>query len=460
MKMIELLAPAKDIECGMAAIRCGADAVYIGAPRFGARENAGNELEDIASLVQFAHKYWAKIYVTVNTLLKDDEIPAALKMITQLYEIGVDGLIIQDVGLLECDLPPIPLIASTQMHNNTPEKVVFLEQTGFQRAILARELDLEQIKSISDAAPGIDLEFFIHGALCVCYSGQCYLSYALGGRSGNRGDCAQPCRRRYTLTDKQGQVLAKDKYLLSIRDLNLSKSIPDLIDAGITSFKIEGRLKDAVYVSNIVAFYRQEIDKVLEEKRMKKSSSGTSEFDFTPDPLKTFNRGYTEYFLHGRQGKIGTHKTPKMVGEPLGKVKSASRKGVFIETKEKLHPGDGICFYTHEGRLSGTVLNSARGQTVVPDKIDNIQIGMLLYRNHDHLFLNTVRKTRTERRINVSFLLLENKEGLCLIATDENGVRVSESVPCLLEPAKNPDMAMDNICKQLQKAGRYDIFLY
>lgn len=453
MKTIELLAPAKDMECGMAAIRCGADAVYIGAPRFGARENAGNTIADITSLIQYAHTYWAKIYVTVNTLLTDEEIPAAAEIIYWLYEAGVDGVIIQDMGLLECDLPPVALIASTQMHNNTPEKVAFLEQTGFQRAILARELDIEQIKAIREAAPYIELESFVHGALCVCYSGQCYLSYALGGRSGNRGECAQPCRKRYTLTDKQGQTLAKDKHLLSIRDLNLSQSIPELIDAGIRSFKIEGRLKDATYVSNIVAFYRQEIDKALEKSGYKKSSSGYSKLDFIPDPAKTFNRGYTDYFMHGRKGKIGTPNSPKMTGEPLGKVKTVNRSGMVLETKTKLHPGDGICFFTKDGRLTGTVINAVKGQTISPDKTDHIEIGMLIYRNHDHEFLNAVRKTRTERRISVNLLLQETHDGLCLTAVDENGVRASAVVECVLEPAKKPEMAIENICKQLQKAG-------
>jgi len=260
----ELLAPARDLTCGVAAIDCGADAVYIGAPRFGAREDAGNAVEDIAALVAHAHAYWARVYATVNTILFDDEVHQARDLIWRLHEIGVDGIIIQDVGLLECDLPPIPLIASTQMHNNSPERVAFLDQVGFQRAILARELDLNQIRAIRRAT-GIGLECFVHGALCVSYSGQCYLSYALGGRSGNRGQCAQPCRKPCMLVDADGKVLARNRHLLSLRDLNLSEHLRELIEAGVCCFKIEGRLKDRLYVANVVASYRARLDEVLAE---------------------------------------------------------------------------------------------------------------------------------------------------------------------------------------------------
>jgi putative protease len=240
---VELLAPARDLACGLAAIDSGADAVYIGAPRFGARANAGNSLDALAALVEHAHTYWARVYVTVNTLLHDSELPQAVQLIYQLYDLGVDAIIIQDVGLLESDLPPIPLIASTQMHNHTPQRIAFLEAVGIRRVILARELDLDQIRAIR-AQSGIELESFVHGALCVSYSGQCYMSYAIGGRSGNRGECAQPCRRRYSLVDAEGNVIVRDRHLLSLRDLNLSAHIGDLLDAGVTSFKIEGRLKD------------------------------------------------------------------------------------------------------------------------------------------------------------------------------------------------------------------------
>jgi collagenase-like PrtC family protease len=313
MEPIELLAPAKDLDTGLAAINCGADAVYIGAAQFGAREAAANSLEDLEALVAHAHKYWARVYVTVNTLLRNDELPEAVRLIHRLHAAGVDALIIQDAGLLECDLPPLPLIASTQMHNHTPERVAFLEKVGFQRVILARELSLEQIRAIR-AQTTLELECFVHGALCVSYSGQCYLSYAIGGRSGNRGQCAQPCRRRYSLVDSRGQTLASDRYLLSLRDLNLSADLKDLLEAGVSSFKIEGRLKDIHYVMNVVSYYRQQLDAILAGKGLQKSSSGRSQVGFTPDLAKTFNRGFTTYFLKGRDAAMHDHAAPKFTG--------------------------------------------------------------------------------------------------------------------------------------------------
>ena len=299
MNQIELLSPARDLETGMAAINCGADAIYLGPSRFGAREAVGNPLEDIERLAAYAHKYWAKVYVTVNTLLHDEELEDVQKLVSQLYQAGADAMIIQDAGLLELDLPPLPLFASTQMHNHTPERVAFLEKVGFQRAILARELTLDQIREIR-ARTHIELETFIHGALCVSYSGQCYMSYAIGGRSGNRGQCAQPCRRLYSLVGADGKTVANNRYLLSLRDLNLSQSAGDLIDAGICSFKIEGRLKDKSYVMNVVGYYRRLLDEILKQRNLRPSASGAVHLDFEPNPNKTFNRGYTTYFLHGR----------------------------------------------------------------------------------------------------------------------------------------------------------------
>ena len=299
MLSLELLAPAKDLECGQAAIDCGADAVYVGASRFGAREAAGNTIADIEKLAAYAHRMWARVYATVNTLLRDDELAEAERLCRQLHQAGVDGLIIQDVGLLECDLPPLPLIASTQMHNHSAERVAFWEKVGFSRAILARELDLDQIRAIRTAT-SIELEAFIHGALCVSMSGQCNLSYALGGRSGNRGQCAQPCRRLYCLQDVAGATLVRDKHLLSLRDLNLTAELRELIEVGVTSFKIEGRLKNKAYVMNVVGHYRRKLDGLLAEVGGRRASSGTTTLGFEPDPNKTFNRGYTTYFLHGR----------------------------------------------------------------------------------------------------------------------------------------------------------------
>lgn len=452
-KKIELLAPAKDLECGIAAIDCGADAVYIGAPSFGARDAAGNSIEDIAKLAGYAHKFWAKVYVTVNILLHDAEINPALDMISSLYEAKVDGIIVQDVGLLECDLPPIPIIASTQMHNNTPEKVSFLEKIGIRRAILARELDIEQIKAIRKKTNNIELECFVHGALCVSYSGQCYLSYALGGRSGNRGKCAQPCRKAYLLIDASGRTLLRNKHLLSLCDLNLSENIGELIDAGITAFKIEGRLKDKAYVSNVVSFYRSKIDAVIAEKKLKKASSGTSTTDFVPDVNKTFNRGYTHYFLHGRDEKIGSIYTPKMIGEPVGKIIYGGKQSVTLDSKIKLHAGDGICFFDKTGNLRGTVVNSAKGSTFFPDKTGGMQDGILVYRNHDHEFISKLNKSRAIRQMSVKMLLSETDNGFKLSAVDEDGNSADFSIECEKEAAQKPESAVTNIRKQLMKSG-------
>lgn len=445
-----MLAPAKDLDCGIAAINYGADAVYIGAPRFGAREAAGNSLEDIAALVTHAHKYWAKVYVTLNTLLRDEEILPALSLISQIYEIGVDGLIIQDAGLLECDLPPLPLIASTQMHNNTPDKVAFLEKAGFQRAILARELDLEQIKEIRSRTT-MELECFVHGALCVCYSGQCYLSYALGGRSGNRGQCAQPCRKLYSLLGS-----GERRHFLSIRDLNLSEHLRELVDAGVSSLKIEGRLKDKAYVSNVVAYYRAKLDEVLAETGLSRSSSGKSVIDFTPDLGKTFNRRYTTYFLHGRGEPIGSIETPKTLGEEIGKVISVGDRSFVIDSTIPLHCGDGICFFDSSGELQGSVVNHVRGQTVTPGRTVGITKGGMIYRNHDHEFLTHLSKSRAERRIGVKLTLRETPDGLSVTADDDDGISAEFTLPCEKIAAEKPDQALGNTHRQLAKCGGTD----
>jgi collagenase-like PrtC family protease len=449
---VELLAPAKDLECGIAAINCGADAVYIGAPRFGAREAAGNSMSDIAALAAYAHKYWAKVYVTVNTLLHDDEIPEALRLITDLYDIGIDGLIIQDTGLLECDLPPLPIIASTQMHNNTPEKVEFLEKVGLHRVILARELSLDQIREIRKRT-NIELEVFVHGALCVSYSGQCYLSYALGGRSGNRGQCAQPCRKPYDLADSQGNILARNKHLLSLKDLNLSEHLRELLEIGVSSFKIEGRLKDKTYVANVVAFYRDKLDRILADMGKKRSSSGTSVIDFTPDPQKTFNRGYTTYFLHGWSEPVGSIDTPKMVGEAVGKVTTIGKRDIKLDLITQIHRGDGICFFDRNGVLGGSVVNDVQGSVIILDKPDGIEKGLILYRNHDHEFLTSLAKSKAYRQVRVSFTLRESPDGLVLSAKDEDGNKAEFSYQCEKTTAEKPDQAVDNIKKQLSKTG-------
>jgi 23S rRNA 5-hydroxycytidine C2501 synthase len=449
---IELLAPARDMETGVAAIDCGADAVYIGAPRFGAREAAGNSLSDIGKLVEYAHRYWARVYVTLNTLLHDDEVAEAVRLAHQMHEAGADALIIQDVGLLECDLPPIPLFASTQMHNNSPEKVSFLEQVGIQRVILARELSLQEIRSIR-AGSSVELEAFIHGALCVCHSGQCYLSYAFGGRSGNRGECAQPCRKSYSLLDEKGNRVVSDRYLLSIRDLNLTGQLRELLDAGVTSFKIEGRLKDKAYVMNVVGHYRREIDAALRAPGERKSSSGTVELDFAPDPDRTFNRGYTSWYLSGIRTKMGATDSPKMVGEPVGEVVSCSRESFVLRGGVQLHNGDGIAFYGDDDELVGTLVNRAAGDVIYPAKMDGIRPGRAIFRNRDHAFLMKLEKSRARRRIGLRMCFSETPSGYRLTAIDEDGVTASKDLDCEKVAARKPEAAIDVVARQIQKLG-------
>lgn len=453
MRQIELLAPARDVSCGITAVNCGADAVYIGASHYGAREDAGNSVEDIAKLVEYAHKYWVRVYVTFNTILYDNEIPHARRLIRQLYQIGVDGLIIQDMGLLECDLPPIPIIASTQMHNDTPDKVAFLQNIGIRRVILARELSLKQIAAIRQAAPQVELEYFIHGALCVSYSGQCYMSYAVGGRSANRGECAQPCRKSYNLTDSEGNILQADQHLLSIRDLNLTDSLRELLQAGISSLKIEGRLKDETYVANVVGHYRTQLDPLLSKLGLRKSSSGTCALDFTPDLNKTFNRGYTDYFLHDRDAAIGSPQTPKMTGERIGFVTDVRGNRITLATTITLHPGDGICFYDQNQKLQGTQINSVQGNTIIPDKTDGIAKGTVVYRNHDHEFLSQLKNTHSERRIACSFVLKEIQDALVLTVTDEDGIQAEHTLSGPFDSARKPEQALETIHRQLQKTG-------
>jgi putative protease len=452
VSIIELLAPAKDLETGIAAINCGADAVYVGAARFGAREAAANSLGDIERLAAYAHRYWGKVYAAVNTILRDDEIEAAVALCHDLHRAGVDGLIIQDVGLLECDLPPLPLIASTQMHNHTPERVGFLENVGFSRAILARELDLDQIREIR-AATTLELEVFIHGALCVCMSGQCTLSYAMGGRSGNRGQCAQPCRREYSLMDAQGKTVVAGRHLLSLRDLNLTPHLGDLLAAGVSSFKIEGRLKNKAYVMNIVGHYRQVLDQLLTTRGDRKSSSGTVTLGFVPNPDKTFNRGYTSYFLTGRGAYVASPDSPKHVGEPLGEVKSVNRDSFTLDAPVPVQSGDGITFYDRAHHLEGSTVNRVQGQTVFPQKLEGLAAGARVFRNHDHAFAKQIAQGRPVRKIAVALKLRETSEGIALEATDEDGVHAEATLVCEKVVADKPENAHSNVEHQLAKLG-------
>jgi putative protease len=450
-KSIELLAPAKNADIGIAAINCGADAVYIGAEHFSARQNAGNSLQDIERLIRHAHLYYARVYVTFNTLLKDEELDEALAMIRSLAQMGVDGIIIQDVGLLEFDLPPVPIIASTQMHNDAPEKVLFLEKIGLSRVILPRELTLSEIKDIRSKT-SISLETFIHGALCVCYSGQCYLSYAIGGRSANRGACAQPCRQVYSLVDEQGKTLVQDKHLLSLKDMSRAKYLEDLIDAGVDSFKIEGRLKDINYVTNTVAFYRERLDKIIARRKMAKSSSGRTTLQFTPDIHKTFNRGFTDFCMTGQREQIASHNTPKSIGEKIGAVRIVADDHFTLAAAHDLHNGDGICFFDKSGTLQGAMINTVDGQKVYPNKMPDLTSGTVIYRNHDHAFIDRLSaKDAYSRKVPVTLTLSETEAGLALEIRDEDGNIGTASVTISKEAAQKPELAGSNIRKQLTK---------
>jgi len=452
-KSLELLSPAKDYQSGIAAINCGADAVYIGAPKFGARSSAGNSLADIDNLIKYAHKFRAKVYVTVNTLIYDNEIEEVKSLICSLYNIGADAVIIQDLGILKMDTPPIPLFASTQTHNTTPEKVKFLESAGFSRVILARELSLEQIREIKNST-NIDLEFFIHGALCVSYSGQCYFSFADNGRSANRGECSQSCRMLYDLVDSNNNVIIKDKYLLSLKDLNLSQYISGLIEAGIASFKIEGRLKDVNYVKNVTAFYRQRLDDIIEgSPYYSRASSGRVKLFFTPDPEKSFNRGFTNYFIDEENDSLSSFSTPKSLGKEIGTITAVREDYYDIRTKENLVNGDGLCFFNSKKELTGIQVNKVEGNKVYPNEMKEAAPGTLIYRNNDQAFENRLSAKYAERKIGASINLSEIEGILIASILDEDNVNVSYNWQIEKTPAAKPDKAVDAIRTQLSKSG-------
>ena len=450
---LELLSPAKNLEQGREAVNHGADALYIGAPAFGARVAAGNSIEEIEQLTTYAHRYHARVYATVNTLLFDEEVDAAVRLLHQLYNAGVDAAIIQDLGLLECNLPPIELHASTQTHNASIERVKFMEQVGFARVILARETSLEQMKALRQATH-VELEAFVQGALCVSYSGQCYLSQFINGRSGNRGCCSQPCRSAYDLVDAQGCVLRKDQHLLSLRDFSAAQQLQRMADAGITSFKIEGRLKDMAYVKNVTAYYRQLLDNMMSHNgEYRPASSGKCTFFFTPDLEKTFNRGFTDYFLRGRQ-PMATLTTQKSLGKRLGKVTRLDRNSITIDTREALTPGDGLCFFSPKGELVGFQVNHVQGRTFQPNRMpDGLAVGTLLWRNNDQAFERQLQGRTAERKIDVDTILSDTPDGLMLTLTDGDGTRANATVICDKQPAQNPEKAQEQIVRQLSKTG-------
>jgi len=451
---IELLSPAKNLECGLAAIRHGADAVYIGGPGFGARKNAGNSLDDIKTLIEYAHLFRAKIYVTLNTLLFDHELKAAKQLIHDIYKLGADAIIIQDMGILETDLPPIPIHASTQTDNRTIEKVKFLEDVGFDQVVLARELSTTQIKEIKSAT-NVPLEYFVHGALCVCYSGQCYMSESINKRSANRGECAQPCRLKYSLKDGKGNVLNKDKHLLSLKDLNLSSHLEDLIDAGISSFKIEGRLKDVDYVANITAHYRKLLDKIINPRDdIQQASSGQSKHSFEAQAQKSFNRGFTSYFVNGRQKNIWSIDSPKALGEPIGAVKSIGKDHFIINSSIKLSNGDGLCFFTKHKELSGLKVNKVEGNKIYPNQMGAVRDGVELYRNFDKAFTQETNNNTSWRKLNADIYFEEVDGKFELSINDEDNIKTVLSTDELTpSTANNPERAFEQIKTQISKLG-------
>jgi putative protease len=453
-KKVEILAPAKNLVQGMAAINAGADAVYIGAPQFGARSNATNSIEDIEELVQYAHLFKAQVFVVVNTILYDHELEDCKKMIHELYAIGVDALIVQDMAVMEMDLPPIVIHASTQANNRDPKHVKFLADAGMKRVVLARELNLDQIKDIAKATD-VELEFFVSGALCVSFSGNCYMSIANGERSANRGSCAQNCRLPYNLVDGTGKTLIANSHLLSIKDLDLSDQLPNLIEAGVTSFKIEGRLKDMVYVKNNTSFLRKKLDAFLENNdQFQKASSGRTFFNFDAEMDRSFNRGYTNYFVNKRTEKIGSWDSPKSQGQYIGKLIETKANGYIIENYEKLNNGDGLYFLNENNEPDGMQINIIVNNIVVPNTFKNIPSGTVIYRNSDAEFNRLVeRDDSAVRKIGVNLTFTETNDGFMLVAIDEDGHQSISSFESVKELAKNEESTTPNIIKNLSKTG-------
>ncbi|AVR88580.1 peptidase U32 family protein [Thauera aromatica] len=465
--VLELLAPAKTADFGIEAINHGADAVYIGGPAFGARSAADNTVADIARLAAHAHRYHARVFVATNTILFDQELEAAQRLIWQLYDAGVDALIVQDMGLLELDLPPIQLHASTQTDIRDASKARFLQDVGFSQLVLARELSLAQVRKIAEATT-CQLEYFVHGALCVAFSGQCYISHAHTGRSANRGECSQACRLPYDLKDQDGHTLASGQHLLSMKDNNQSANLRALAAAGVSSFKIEGRYKDLAYVKNITAHYRTLLDHLLEHPEAdgpawRRASSGRTTFLFTPQADKTFNRGYTDYFTNERQHGIEAFESPKFVGEPIGRVAKVDAKGrkfFDVERSTPLHNGDGLAWYGPKGELAGLRVNRVEAGTGGVDRVfvseplpAGLMPGSALFRNHDHEFERALEKKSAERRIRVDARFAATATGFALSLTDEDGIGATANLDTAWEPARNAGRALAGIREQLGKLG-------
>ena len=444
---LEILAPAKDKQTAISAIEYGADAIYIGAPNFGARKNASNSLKDIKEVVNYAHKFFAKVYVTLNTILTDEELKPAQELIFELYNIGVDAIIVQDFSIFAMDLPPINIFASTQCDIRDVDKVQFFEQLGLKRVILARELSLEQIKEICENSK-VEIETFVHGALCVSYSGQCYLSCALGGRSANRGECAQPCRKKYTLFDEKGNIYAKNAHLLCLKDFCAINELEDLIKCGVTSFKIEGRLKDENYVKNVVGAYN------LALQNHKRSSVGKVFYDFTPDVKKTFNRGFCTYCLKDDDRKIFNFDTSKSLGEFLGTISNVTKKYFDIKTKIKINSQDGLFVPNFGGVLVNRTEDFGSTKRVYALKIPDFKIGDKIWRNFDFEFDKMLKNSKTKRQIPVRISVFENK----IEMRDINDIKVVKSFD-ELELANDTNKAKENYKTQFSKCGGSDFYL-
>lgn len=463
---LELLAPAKNADFGIEAINHGADAVYIGGPAFGARAKAPNTVADIARLVKHAHRYHAEVFVALNTIFHDNELEGARELVQQLYESEVDALIVQDMGLLEMNLPLIQLHASTQTDIRSVEKAVFLDQVGFSQIVLARELDLNTVKQIADAT-NCNLEFFIHGALCVAFSGQCFISHAHTGRSANRGECSQECRLPFTLEDQKGRIIGKDKHFLSMKDNDQSANLRALIDAGVSSFKIEGRYKDLPYVKNATAHYRVLLDEILHDRPdLAKSSSGHCIYTFTPQPEKTFNRSATDYFVNGRQADIGAFDTPKFSGEALGKVTKVGKDYFDVETDIELHNGDGVCFFDVHKELVGlrvnTVqINSKTSKRLYPNEMPvDIRRNTMIYRNRDHAFMRLLEKDSAQRKIPVNIHFYETANGFALTITDDTGLSATAACETEKQTAQHLEKAENSLRENLNKLGNTDFIAH
>ena len=425
--------------------------MYIGASRFGARASAGNSVEDIARVVEYAHTFRVKVYVTVNTILKDEELPETEKLVWALYRAGVDALIVQDMALLELDLPPIPLHASTQMDNRTPDKVKFLHGLGFSQVVLARELSLAEIQAVH-AACDVPLEVFVHGALCVSYSGQCYVSQHCFGRSANRGECAQFCRLKFDMVDSDGRMIEQGRHLLSLKDMNRGADLERLLDAGVTSLKIEGRLKDVAYVKNVTAWYRSRLDEIFKRRpEYRRASSGHVSLAFTPCLEKSFNRGFTRYFLDGRTPDIFSFHTPKSLGEEVGTVKDVRGRCIVVSGVKPFANGDGLCFLDEQGNLQGFRVNRVEANKIYPAEMPRVRPHARLYRNFDKAFEDVLSRPSAVRKIRVEWTLGEYAEGFTLEVRDEDEVSVTVAFPYPKEKARSSQA--ENIKAQLSKLG-------